>query len=167
MTFESIFEITCSAMREGIARDIQVVSFLGDSLHRDSLGIALLFLAELVGVDDLGDVLFREAVLAFAFLEVFGGVDEEHVVRLLALLEYEDTDRNAGGVEQIGRQADDGVDVAVLEQLGADALLRTATEQHAVGSSFWRGFRPSSGLTYLTFLLRVPFHFQEIGRAHV
>ena len=36
-----------------------------------------------------------EDVLAFAFYEVFGGVDEEDVVGLLALLEDEDADRNA------------------------------------------------------------------------
>jgi hypothetical protein len=75
-----------------------------------------------------------ELVLAFAFLEVLGGVDEEHVVRLLAFLEHEDADRDAGGVEQVGGQADDRVDVAVvLEQLGADAFFRAAAEEHAVG----------------------------------
>ena len=66
------------------------------------------------------------------FSKCSAGVDEQHVVRLLALLQHEDADRDAGGVEQVGGQADDGVDVAVLEQLGADAFLRAATEQHAV-----------------------------------
>ena len=87
----------------------------------------------LVGLDDLVDVLFRQLVLALAFLEMLGGVDEEHVVRLLAFLQHEDAHRDAGGVEQVGGQADDRVDVAILQQLGADALLRAATEQHAVG----------------------------------
>ena len=116
-----------------IAGNVQVVAFHGDSFHRDALGIVALFLPELIGIDDLGDVRFGEAVLAFAFLEVFGGVDEEHVVRLLALLEHEDADGDAGGVEEVGGQADDGVDMAVLEQLGADAFFGTATEEHAVG----------------------------------
>ena len=74
----------------------------------------------------------RQLVLAFAFLEVLGGVDEEHVVRLLALLQHEDADRDAGGVEQVGGQADDGIDVPVVQQLGADAFFRAAAEQHAV-----------------------------------
>jgi len=121
--------------RADVAGDVEVVALLDDSLHRDALGIAVLFFSELVGVDDLGDVVFREAVLAFAFLEVLraAGVDEEHVVRLLALLEHEDADGDAGGIKQIGGQADDGVDVAVFEQFGADAFLRAATEEHAVG----------------------------------
>jgi hypothetical protein len=76
--------------------------------------------------------LLAQLVLALAFHEVLGGVDEEHVVGLLALLEHEDADRDAGGVEEVRGQADDGVDVAVLEQLGADAFLGTAPEEHAV-----------------------------------
>ncbi len=119
--------------RADVAGNVQVVAFLGDALHGDALGVAVLFRPVAVGVDDLVDVRLRESVLAFAFLEVLGGVDEEHVVRLLALLEHQDADRDACGVEEIRGQADDGVDVAVFEQLGADALLRTATKEHAVG----------------------------------
>lgn len=59
-----------------VAGDIKVVAFLGDPLHADALGIAILFRAELIGVDDLGDVLVCELVLSFAFDEVLGGVDE-------------------------------------------------------------------------------------------
>ena len=87
----------------------------------------------LVSLDDFLDVLRPAVGSAFAFLEVLGGVDEEHVVRLLALLQHQDADRDAGGIEQIRGQADDGVDVAVLQQLGADALFGAAAEQHAVG----------------------------------
>ena len=74
--------------------------------------VARLFRAVLVGADDLGDVLWRKLVLAFAFHEVLGGVDEEHVVGLLAFLEHKDADGDTGGVEEVRRQADDGVDVA-------------------------------------------------------
>jgi len=92
----------------------------------------------LVGLDDLLDIVgfpilaFSQAVLTLALLEMFGGVDEEDVVGLLALLENEDADRDAGGVEQIRGQADDGVDVAVLEQLFADLFLGATAEEHAV-----------------------------------
>jgi hypothetical protein len=41
----------------------------------------------LIRVDDLADVLVRQPVLAFAFIKVFGSVDEQDVVRLLAFLE--------------------------------------------------------------------------------
>jgi hypothetical protein len=49
-----------------------------------------------------GDMLFAELVLAFAFVEVLGGVDEEHVVGLFALFEHEDADGDAGGVKEVG-----------------------------------------------------------------
>ena len=87
----------------------------------------------LVGIDDLIDMFGVEIVLSFAFLEMLGGVDEQHIIGLLALFEYQDADGNTGGVEQIGRQADHGVDMTILEQFGANAGLSAAAEQHAVG----------------------------------
>lgn len=51
---------------------------------------------------------------------------------LLALLEHKDADGDAGGVEEVGGQADDGVDVVVFEQFGADAFFGTTTEEHAM-----------------------------------
>lgn len=118
--------------RADVAGDVQVEVVLLDLGHLHAAGVAGGFRSVLVGVDDLGDVLLAQLVLAFAFHEVLGGVDEEHVVGLLALLEHEDANGDAGGVEEIRWQADDGIDVAVLEQLGADAFFGTATEEHAM-----------------------------------
>jgi len=77
-------------------------------------------------------VLVGQLVLPLAFLEMLGGVDEEHIIRLLALLQHEDADRNPRRIEQVGGQADHGIDISVLEQLRADAFLRAAPEEHAV-----------------------------------
>ena len=63
---------------------------------------------------------------------MLGSIDEQHVVRLLALFQHQDADRDAGGIEQVGRQADHGIDVAVGEQLGTDVRLLAAPEQHTV-----------------------------------
>ena len=87
----------------------------------------------LVGVEDLGDVLRTQLVLAFAFHEVLGRVDEQNIVWLFALLEHQDAHRDTCGIEQIGGQADHGIDVAVREQLGEDAFFGATTEEHAVG----------------------------------
>ena len=46
-----------------------------------------------------------ELVLALAFVEVLSRIDEQHVVRLLALLEHQDADGDAGGIEEVGGQA--------------------------------------------------------------
>ena len=69
--------------RADVAGDVQVEVVLLDLVHLHSAGVAGFFLSELVGVDDLGDVLGRELVLALALYEVLGGVDEEDVVGLL------------------------------------------------------------------------------------
>ncbi len=117
-----------------IARDIQVEIVLFDLLHAHPPGIALYFLwALLIGVDDLVDVFGQQFVLAFAFLEMLAGVDEQHVIGLLAFFQHQNAHRDAGGKKQVGGQADDGVDIAVGEQLLADLRLCPAAKQHAVG----------------------------------
>ena len=118
--------------RADVARDVQVEIVLRDLFHRHPPGIPGFFLSELVRLDDLGDVLVGQLVLPLALDEVLCRVDEQHVIRLLALLRHQDAHRNAGGIEQVGRQADHRVDVPVLQQLGADALFRPAPEQHPV-----------------------------------
>lgn len=125
-----------------VGGDVEVEVFFLDFGHLHAAGVAGFYFSELVGVDNLVDVVLAQLALAFAFFEVLGGVDEEDVVGFLARFEDEDADGDAGGVEEVGGQADDGVDVAVLEQLGADALLGAAAEEHAVGRMM--GITPSS-----------------------
>ena len=119
-------------LRADVARDVQVVAVFLDLFHRNTAGVAILFLPVLVRVDDLVDMIRRQDILALALLEVLGGVDEEHVIRFLALLQHENADRNARREEEVGGQTDNRVDIAVLEQLRADALLRAAPEKNAV-----------------------------------
>jgi len=58
-----------------------------------------LFGSELIGGDNLVDVLGKEVILALALLEVLGPFDEWQVVRLLAPLQHQDAQRNAGRKE--------------------------------------------------------------------
>ena len=118
--------------RADIARDIQVEIMARDLFHGNAAGVTRLLLAKLIGGDDLLNMLIQETILALAFLEVLGRVDEQHVIRLLTLLEHQDAHRYACGIEQVGRQADHRVDVPVLEQFGADARFHATTEQHTM-----------------------------------
>lgn len=93
----------------------------------------------MVGADDFVYVLRQETVLALVFFEVFAGVDEEDVIGFFALFEDEDADGDAGGVEEVGGQADDGVDVAVFKEFATDASLGPATEEDAVGEDDGHG----------------------------
>ena len=86
-----------------VSGDVQVVVVVLDLLQRDPAGIALFFLAVLVGVDDFVNVLGQELILSLALLVVLGGIDEEHVIGLFALFQHQDAHRSAGGEEQIGR----------------------------------------------------------------
>jgi hypothetical protein len=84
-------------------------------LKRD--GSNALLVTKLISGDDLLDVLIKETVLAFTFLEVLFGVDEEHVVWLLAFLEHQNAHWDAGGIKQIGGQADNRINVPICQQL--------------------------------------------------
>ncbi len=90
-------------------------------------------LALFIGTNDLADVLLAELILPFALIELIGCINEQNIIRLLALLEHENADRDARGIEEIGWQADYGIDMAVFQQLGADAFFCTATKEHAMG----------------------------------
>ena len=67
-----------------IAGNIQVMVIRLNLFHGDTAGITLLLFAKLVGVDNLVDILWQQAVLSFAFLKVLAGVDEQYVIEFLA-----------------------------------------------------------------------------------
>jgi len=65
------------------------------------------------------------------------GVDEQHLAGPVGGLrrgraQDEDAGGDAGAVEQVRRQADDGLDDVVVQQRGADVAFGAAAEQHAV-----------------------------------
>lgn len=103
--------------RADVAGDIEIEVVFLDLGHLDPAGVARLLGPVLIGADDFLDVLFGEGFLAFAFLEMLGGVDEKNIIRFFAAFEHEDADGNTGGVEEVRRQADDRVDVTVFDQV--------------------------------------------------
>ncbi len=63
---------------------------------------------------------------------MLGGVDKQDIIGLLALLQDKDADRDAGRVEQVRWQPNDGVDVPTGKKLVADFRLCALSEQCAV-----------------------------------
>ena len=117
-----------------ITRDIQVVVVLLDLAPLGGaaeLGDALPFP---VGADDALDVLGAELVLIAHLFKALTGVDEDDVVGILSLLfQHQNAGGDAGAVEDVGREADDGIEViAIFDEVAADVPLGTATEEHAV-----------------------------------
>lgn len=117
-----------------VARDVEVVVVLLDLAQLGDMAEFLDALPLPVGADDALDVLGAEVVVLSNFLKPLAGVDEEDVVGVLPLLlQHQNAGGDAGAVEDIGRQADDGVEpVAVLNQVAADVSLGGAAEEHAV-----------------------------------
>ncbi len=62
------------------------------------------------------------------------GIDHEDALAGLGVLlvDHDDAGRDAGAVEQVGRQADDALDVALANQVAADVGFGIAAEQHAM-----------------------------------
>ena len=90
--------------------------------------------------DHLGDMRLVHDVLRLAGRELPAGVDEQHVpagrvpAALLArAVEDQNGDRNAGRGEQVGRQADHGVEQVFFNERPPDTPLGAAPKQHTVG----------------------------------
>ena len=85
-------------------------------------------------IHDLVDVLGAQAVLGAILHEAAAGVDHEDALARLGVLlvDHDDAGGDAGAVEQIGRQADDALDVALAHQGAADVGFGIAAEEHAV-----------------------------------
>ena len=72
-----------------------------------------------------------ELVLVALPNELGGGVDEQHLVVELGLLQHDDAGRDRGAEEQIGRQLDHRIDIVVVDQVFADLLLRATAIEDA------------------------------------
>ncbi len=80
------------------------------------------------------DVLAAQAVLVAVLEEALARVDHEDAgagVGVL-LVDHHDAGRDAGAVEEVGRQADDALDQAALDEVPAYVGFPVAAEQHAV-----------------------------------
>ena len=109
----------------------------GDLLEVRDVGEALDLLVGAERLDDLRGVLLFEQVLRLAGAEVAGlvRVDEQHLaapLRRLVLVEDADRHRDAGAVEEVGRQPDDRLEQVRLDDPLADRALGAASEEDAV-----------------------------------
>ncbi len=114
--------------------EVEVVLRVADLGQRHHARIPWDFDLAVEGIDDLVDVLGAEAVLVAVFHKSLGGIDHEDALAGMGvfLVEHQDAGRDARAVKEIGRQADDALDVAALDDLAADGGLGTAAEQNAV-----------------------------------
>ena len=124
-----------------VAGDIQVELVFFDLGQRGGIGILIHLFEVVEGPDDLVDILLAEAVLVFDILVLTAGVDEQDVFiavgtspvpRLAGFVKDYDGGWDASTEEQVGRQADDGIEDIVLDKLLANLALGSATEQYTM-----------------------------------
>ena len=132
-----------------VAREVEVkvvlrVGNFRDGHHAGVAWVAFILAGE--GVDDLVEVLLAEAVLRAVFLEALRRINHEDTLAGggVFLVKHKDAGGDAGAVEEIGGQADDGFQVTRADELLADDGLRIAAEEHAVrknAGAFARAFQ--------------------------
>ena len=117
-----------------VARQVEVEVVRLDLRHRHHARVTRLLQLAQEGVDDAVHVLRAQPVLVAVLDEAPAGVDHEDAfaARTSRLVQHHDAGRNAGAVEQVGRQTHQRQDHALLHQLLADGAFSAAAEQHAV-----------------------------------
>ena len=79
-----------------------------------------------------------QAVLVAILHKALAGIDHEDAAaaRGVFLVEDDDTGWDAGAVEQVGRQADDALDVPFADDVPADVAFGIATEEDTVRQNY-------------------------------
>jgi hypothetical protein len=77
---------------------------------------------------NLVDVLGAQAILVPVFDETLGGVDHENALAVggVFLVQHDDAGRDAGPVEEVGRETDDALDVTTSDDVPADVCFDIA-----------------------------------------
>src|ERR1035438_9103248 len=117
-----------------VARDVQVEVILFNLLDADHAGVFGDFEAAVEDIDDFVNVHGAEAVLVAVLEEAGAGVDDEDALAGVGVFLVDDyyAGGDAGAIEEVGRQADDALDVALADEGAADVGLGVATEEDAV-----------------------------------
>ena len=115
--------------------EVEVVLRVGDLRDGHHAGVArVAFILPGEGVDDLVDVLLAKAILRAVLFKTLGGINHEDAFAGggVFLVEHEDAGWDAGAVKEIGRQADDGLEIAGADQLLANDGLGIAAKENTV-----------------------------------
>ena len=122
-----------------ITGDIQVILvFLLDLIIGNKPGILGIVCDLLIECgDDFVDVPLTKAVLVAVLNEVMAGINHKDTLALggISLIDDDNAGRDTGAIKQVGGQADDALDIALVNNSFADSRLRIATEQNTMGKN--------------------------------
>ena len=108
--------------------------FAADLCIRDDFGKILAVCPRRERRDDLFDILLGQLIVVRNFDKLVGGVDEEHVVGRLGVLQHHDAGGNSRPEKEVCRQLDDAIDLVVVNEIFADLLFR-ASAVHDTGEA--------------------------------
>src|SRR5207245_1456760 len=113
------------------ARQVEIEVVLPDLVMRYEAGVARVRLGIREDINNLVQVALTEAVLVAVFDEALAGIDHKNALAGggVFLIEHKDTSRNAGAVKEIGWQANDALEIAGANELGADDGLGIAAKE--------------------------------------
>lgn len=105
--------------------------FTADLCIRDDFGKILAVYPRRERRDDLFNILLGQLIVVRDFDKLVGGVDEEHVVGRLGMLQHHDAGGNGRPEKEVCRQLDDAIDLVVINEIFADLLFRAAAVHDA------------------------------------
>ena len=122
-----------------VTGDIQVILvFLLDLIIGNKAGILEIVCDLLIECgDDFIDVPLTQAVLIAVLNEVVAGINHKDTLALggISLIDDDNAGRDTGAIKQVGGQADDALDIALVDNGFTDGCLCIATEQNTVGKN--------------------------------
>lgn len=100
--------------------------FAADLCIRDDFGKILAVRPRRERRDDFFNILLGQLIVVRDFDKLVGGVDEEHVIGRLGMLQNHDAGGNGRPEKEVCRQLDDAIDLIVINEIFADLLFRAA-----------------------------------------
>ena len=87
--------------------------------------------------DDFIDVPLTKAVLAAVLNEAMAGINHKDTLALggISLIDDDNAGRDTGAIKQVGGQADNALNIALINNGFTDGCLCIATEQNTVGKN--------------------------------
>src|SRR5688572_4952327 len=113
-----------------VARQVEIEVVPRDLVMWHKAGVAGMCFPIRKNIHDLVQVALAETVLVAVLHEAFGGTNHEDAFAAsgVFLVEYKDARGDAGAVKQVGRKADDALEIAGADELGADHGLGIASK---------------------------------------
>ena len=115
-----------------ITGDIEIIIVVSDLFEADAAAEAFLLQTVSIGIDDFLDMFIRKRVLFLVLVILLCGIDKEDVIAFAAFLQHYDADRDTCGIEKVGWQPNDAVDIVVMDELLTYAGFGTTAKQHAM-----------------------------------